>query len=523
MAGVTEKEGSYIVQFTHQGRRRVITSGKYKPAAVAMASRIEALIELLDSRTQPTGELRAWVDGLESGLRGRLAQWGMLDGLRAASGAEITEHLAAYLDHLRLNNKTPFHIAKVERCITALFTARNMQRLADITADAVEAHLQTLKAAGMSAATLNTRRAFAVSFCNWAVKKNRLASNPLRGVAKQNEDQDRRRIRRALSDEELAKLLAVAKDHGRTAWYVLAAMAGLRRGDLLGIEWRDVDLAGATLTIRATVGKAKRKDVIPLHPQAVTALTALRPKFVHPDTFPMVKVFPSEVQPLTVRKDFLRAGLARWVYTDGDGKEITKPAAVALRKTGKPYTARIDTADPEGRVLDLHALRTTLGTRLARAGVAPQIAQRIMRHSDYRTTLKHYTVLGLADSAAAVNAMPLISDSTEPAELQATGTTDAALRTDSENDSATLSESRNPFILTAFVEPNSGTENAGVTGSSPVLAIVGFPREIRGFWVHRSWAATIAQKLRKMTVVVRVGSGRRCGLGIRPRVLCLPT
>src|SRR5262245_56057002 len=43
-----------------------------------------------------------------------------------------------------------------------------------------------------------------------------------------------------------------------------------------------------------------------------------------------------------------------------------------------------------------------LATNLARAGVAPQIAQRIMRHSDYRTTLKHYTVLGLRDTAAAI-------------------------------------------------------------------------------------------------------------------------
>ena len=38
---------------------------------------------------------------------------------------------------------------------------------------------------------------------------------------------------------------------------------------------------------------------------------------------------------------------------------------------------------------DLHSLRIPLGTRLAREGIAPQIAQRIMRHADYRTTLKH--------------------------------------------------------------------------------------------------------------------------------------
>jgi hypothetical protein len=67
---------------------------------------------------------------------------------------------------------------------------------------------------------------------------------------------------------------------------------------------------------------------------------------------------------------------------------------------------RITTADSQGRVVDLHGLRTTLGTNLARAGVVPQVAQRIMRHSDYKTTLAHYTVLGLTDTAKAISQLP---------------------------------------------------------------------------------------------------------------------
>ena len=43
-----------------------------------------------------------------------------------------------------------------------------------------------------------------------------------------------------------------------------------------------------------------------------------------------------------------------------------------------------------------------LDTVLERAGVTPQIAQRIMRQGDYRFTMKHYTVLGLADSASTI-------------------------------------------------------------------------------------------------------------------------
>ena len=59
-----------------------------------------------------------------------------------------------------------------------------------------------------------------------------------------------------------------------------------------------------------------------------------------------------------------------------------------------------------------------------RAGVTPQVAQRIMRHTDYRTTLKHYTVLVLTDTAAAINRLPGIAP--ERQVNAATGTMDAA-------------------------------------------------------------------------------------------------
>ena len=113
-------------------------------------------------------------------------------------------------------------------------------------------------------------------------------------------------------------------------------------------------------------------------------------------------MFPQTVTDLTRLKDFLRAGLAREVFvTDAAGE----PVMVGKGRRRRPRT-KIVAEDQEGRVIDLHAMRTTLGTNLARAGVAPQIAQRIMRHDDYRTTLKHYTVLGLTDTSKAIAGLP---------------------------------------------------------------------------------------------------------------------
>lgn len=106
-------------------------------------------------------------------------------------------------------------------------------------------------------------------------------------------------------------------------------------------------------------------------------------------------------------------------------EEVVRDEAGAVVMVGKAKRQRpkprIVCEDAQGRVIDLHAMRTALGTDLARAGVAPQLAQRIMRDGDCRTTLKRYTVLGLSGTSKAMEALPGIP-ANELATAQATGT-----------------------------------------------------------------------------------------------------
>jgi hypothetical protein len=62
--------------------------------------------------------------------------------------------------------------------------------------------------------------------------------------------------------------------------------------------------------------------------------------------------------------------------------------------------------DGAGRVVDVHALRHSFGTMLARAGVPLQLAQKAMRHSTPVLTANVYTHLGLMDVAGAVERLP---------------------------------------------------------------------------------------------------------------------
>ena len=310
------------------------------------------------------------------------------------------QHVEDYLLSRKRSGLASQSLREKRAKLTRLINESGITALSDLTTQAIESHLYRLRESGLSARTINSWLETISAFCNWCVKDDRLTKNPATSVTRLNQVAERRRVRRPLTNEELQRLLHVAEQYGRRLWYLCAALAGLRLGDLKSLEWRDVDLSNGTLTIRK--GKSGRIDHIPIHPQLAEEFERCRG-----EAEPTARVFPTAVTNLTRQRDFLRAGLAREeIVRDENGQAIMEKKRSGRKAKPKK---RIVTTDSAGREIDLHALRTTLGTRLAQAGVAPQIAQKIMRHSDYKTTLAHYTVLGLSDSAAALNQIPAIS------------------------------------------------------------------------------------------------------------------
>jgi integrase len=60
--------------------------------------------------------------------------------------------------------------------------------------------------------------------------------------------------------EQLRRFLGWSQEHSRmhAAWYVLA-YTGMRRGELLALRWRDIDLDAATISVRRSVGVVRVK------------------------------------------------------------------------------------------------------------------------------------------------------------------------------------------------------------------------------------------------------------------------
>lgn len=63
--------------------------------------------------------------------------------------------------------------------------------------------------------------------------------------------------------EETARFLEYVKDDRLSALYELAAYAGLRRAELCGLRWADIDPDGGGLTVRMTVIEVSRSEVPP--------------------------------------------------------------------------------------------------------------------------------------------------------------------------------------------------------------------------------------------------------------------
>ncbi len=128
----------------------------------------------------------------------------------------LTEHVEDYLQHLSRKRvrgrKVSLQYRKnVEGRLHRLVKECRLRRLRDITREVIEKWLDLAEEGGLAPATRNEYLISLSAFCNWAVKTGRLASNPVAGICKADRSSDRRRTRRALTAEEVARLLNAAR------------------------------------------------------------------------------------------------------------------------------------------------------------------------------------------------------------------------------------------------------------------------------------------------------------------------
>ncbi|WJK37052.1 site-specific integrase [Solwaraspora sp. WMMA2065] len=187
----------------------------------------------------------------------------------------------------------------------------------------------------------------------------------------------RYKVGKGLSVEQARTLIAAAEGHRLYALYVVAATMGLRRGELLGLRWSDLDLDNGTVSIAQTVqragGKLHLQDTKTEDSESVLPL---------PDWTWMVLLDHQQDQQRE------RNRLAE-VWEDHDlvfPSERGTP--MEPRNLNRHFAALRDKAGlPDVR---LHDFRHTVVSLLMELGVPPHVVQAIARHADVKITLKIY-------------------------------------------------------------------------------------------------------------------------------------
>jgi integrase len=311
-----------------------------------------------------------------------LRQRGLIDPederIASQKASPISGHLDAFEMSLAPNSEK--YVKLVMSRVRRIVDECGFEVAGDINPESVATTLSEMMAEdGFGHRTYNYYAQALHTFCSWLVSSRRLPSNPVIGLERLNTDVDIRHPRRALSPDEVSKLVESARASGETIAdlsgeqrarvYISSYMTGLRRKELASLTPRSFDLDGAppTLTVQATVSKHRKKDVLPLHPQLVEMLR----EWTH-------GMQPDEL--LFERLDRKKT----WLMVKKD-----------LERVGIPY----ETA--EG-IADFHAAgRHSHVTELLRSGASLPEARELARHADVRTTMK-YTHIGMDDRAKAL-------------------------------------------------------------------------------------------------------------------------
>lgn len=182
-----------------------------------------------------------------------------------------------------------------------------------------------------------------------------------------------------LTPEQAQLLLQKVREHQLEALLTLAITTGMRKGEILGLRWQDIDLQEGVLHIRRTLGYYPHHGFIEGEPKTKKSKHKISlPQFVM-DALKLHRAFQLERR--------LQAG-STWVnkdlvFSNKDGDFI-------VPRTLNNHFNRLleDIGLPHIR---FHDLRHSAATLLLSMGVPAKVVQEILGHSNFSTTMNRYS------------------------------------------------------------------------------------------------------------------------------------
>jgi integrase len=286
------------------------------------------------------------------------ARRGTLPGM-VRTGAKLSDAAAEWLRYCEKERAVkPSTVTEYRHSADRIIRGLGDVPIEDVTPEMLERWKGTLTCSNRTAAKylINLHGIFKRAMKVWGLPRNPVADVE-RPRSRVSDDLD------AFSPEEVWALVRAAGSEQDAALFLTAGFTGLRMGELLALQWRDVDFTGQVVRVRRSynihggVGTPKSGKVrsVPLVPDVAGALARLgeREDFVGDDEL----VFPNE--------------LGRFM----DASSLRDRYKAALTRAGL-------------RSLRFHDLRHTFGTLAVRRAEVPAV-QAWMGHADIQTTMRY--------------------------------------------------------------------------------------------------------------------------------------
>ena len=228
----------------------------------------------------------------------------------------------------------------------------------------------------------------------YAVKHDLISTNPMDKVER---PKAHKFIGSFYTVEELERLLQVAKGDPVEFPILMAAFYGLRRSEIVGLQWKSIDFSGNRITIEHTV--------VQCHSQGKTQIVAKdRAKNAAScRTLPLVPQYRDLLLTMKNRQENCRKLC---------GREYMESDYIYVNDLGVPYQPNFITQhfrlllQKNGlRVIRFHDLRHTCASLLLKNKVGMKDIQEWLGHSDYATTANIYAHLDVSSKDTSAETM----------------------------------------------------------------------------------------------------------------------
>ena len=235
------------------------------------------------------------------------------------------------------------------------------------------------QAKGLSPKTVRNIHQIISSAMSLAKEQKLIVANPAEGCALPRLEH---REMKTLPVEQLQSFLREAKESGVYELYYLELATGLRRGELLGLKWEDIDLERGDLRVRRQIAR--------INGEVVEA--PLKTKNAY-RTLPLAE---DTVSILLEQKE--KVGGSPWVFPSPTGGPISPDSVLhmlhrVLKRAGLPR-------------IRFHDLRHTFATLALQNGVDVKTVSGMRGHFSAEFTLDTYAHVTTASQRQAAKTMP---------------------------------------------------------------------------------------------------------------------